>query len=96
MNIEEKLLGIENLLLSQKKTLNISEFCLYTGFSKSFAYKLTSKRKIPFSCPNGKLIFFEREAVDEFLLSNPISLSEDVEQDAINYIALKPWKGGKI
>jgi len=77
---------IEALLLNQKQILNIEEFCRYTGFSKSFAYKLTSSRRIPFSCPNGKLIFFKKPDVDNFLLSNPTSSIEDIDQQAIDYV----------
>ncbi|MFD1631065.1 helix-turn-helix domain-containing protein [Pseudopedobacter beijingensis] len=88
MNITEQktLKRIEALLLNQKPILNIEEFCRYTGFSKSFAYKLTSTKRIQFSCPNGKLIFFKKTDVDAFLLSNPMSSMEDIEQQSIDYV----------
>ncbi|MES2378116.1 MAG: excisionase family DNA-binding protein [Bacteroidota bacterium] len=87
---------IENLLLAQKQVLNINEFCRYVGVSKSFCYKLTHTKAIPFYCPNGKLIFFNRDEVDKWLLSNPINPVADVEQETINYIANKAWRGGKV
>ncbi|TKC01397.1 helix-turn-helix transcriptional regulator [Pedobacter cryotolerans] len=77
---------IEALLLNQKQILNIDEFCRYTGFSKSFAYKLTSAKRLPFSCPNGKLIFFRKPDVDNFLLANPVSSTDDINQQAIDYV----------
>ena len=62
---------VKNLLLSQKKVLNFIELSEYTGFSKSFLYKLTSQGKIPGAYkPTGKHWFFERGKIDEWLLSN--------------------------
>lgn len=78
---------IESISLNTKTTFNIEDFCRYTGFSKSFAYKLTSNHKIPFSCPNGKMIFFSKDLVDKWLLSNPIASTEDIEQEAIDFVA---------
>jgi len=90
---EQVLAEIESLLLAQKRTLNVKELCRFTGLSESFIYKLTAAKRIPFSRPNGKIIFFDREKIQNFLLSNPIDPTEDVEQEAINYVAAKPWKG---
>jgi prophage regulatory protein len=87
---------IEKLLLAQKRTLNVEELSAFTGFSKSHIYKLTSAKRIPHNCPSGKLIIFDRIKVEEWLLSNPISFADDIEQEAINYVATNPWKGGDI
>ena len=92
----QTLYNIEGLLLSQKKVLNAEEFCRYTGLSKSAMYKLTSAKKIPYSNPNGKLIYFDRDAVDVYLLSNPMSLQNDIEQAALSYITSSNWKGGQL
>ena len=96
MEKKNTLESIANLLLSQKRTLNVSELALLTGFSKSFIYKLTSGKQIPYSCPNGKLLVFDREKIEDWLLGNPISPTADVEQEAIDYIANKAWKGGRV
>jgi len=56
--------------LLQKEILNPDELCNYTGFSKSYLYKLTHRREIPYYCPNGKLIFFKRSEIDFWLLRN--------------------------
>ncbi|WET48447.1 hypothetical protein PYS58_17935 [Chryseobacterium indologenes] len=41
------LVEIRNLMLLKKEILNIDEVALYTGFEKSYLYKLTSRRAIP-------------------------------------------------
>jgi predicted DNA-binding transcriptional regulator AlpA len=92
----QKRADIDSLLLAQKRTLNVEELSRFTGFSKSFIYKLTSTKKIPHSCPNGKLLVFDRVLIESWLLSNPVDLSNDVEQEAINYVTAKPWKGEKL
>jgi excisionase family DNA binding protein len=84
--------NLESLLLANKKVLNVPELSEFTGLSKSWIYKLCQQRKIPHSCPNGKLLMFDREKIQDWLLSNPVSLAADVEREAINYIARKPWK----
>jgi prophage regulatory protein len=62
---------IETLLLSQKPVLTFEELAEYTGFSKSFLYKLSMDSRIPGAYkPTGKQWFFERKAIDQWLLSN--------------------------
>lgn len=85
---------IEAMLLNQKEIFNIDDFCRYTGLSKSATYKLTGNKQIRFSRPNGKLIFFRKDDVDAYLMSNPIMSTDDIEQEAINYTVAEPVKGG--
>lgn len=68
--LEERLEHIEKLLLTNKKVLSFDEACDYTGISRSYMYKLTSSGKIPHSKPGGKLIFFNRDRLEVWLLAN--------------------------
>lgn len=64
---------IRDLLLLQKEIFTISEVCSYTGFEKSYIYKLTSERKIPhYKSPGGKNVFFKRTEIEEWLTQNKI------------------------
>ena len=54
----------------EKTIMNLTELSVYTGISKSYLYKLTHLGKIPFSKPFGKLIFFDINDVNIWLLSN--------------------------
>jgi len=70
-SIETRQAKIESLLLSQKPVLNFEELAEYTGFSKSFLYKLTMESQVPgMFKPLGKQLFFERAKIDGWLLSN--------------------------
>src|SRR5687767_6133652 len=70
-----------------KKALTLAEAVEYTGLSRSHLYRLTSLRKIPHSKPMGKLIYFDKEQLDAWLLSNPIRTAEDIEISAQTYIS---------
>ena len=64
------------ILLSKKTVLNIRDLCDYTGYSRSYIYKLTSAGKIPYFRPSGKMVFFEREEIDSWLLTNKQEVKE--------------------
>ena len=73
---------IRDLLLLQKEVFTISEVCSYTGFEKSYIYKLTSIRKIPhYKSPGGKNIFFMRVEINEWLTQNRIKTMDEMDID---------------
>ncbi|WP_405211201.1 helix-turn-helix domain-containing protein [Dokdonia sp. Asnod2-E02] len=75
-SIQEQLKRIENLLKSQtllkKEILTVKEASIYLGQSTSSIYKLTGKNEIPFYVPNGKMIYFKKKELDEWLLKNRV------------------------
>ena len=78
--------------INTKPILTFDEACLYTGMSKSALYKLTSNKEIPFSKPNGKMIYFKRADVDGWLLSNMSATATELADKAMAYTQRK---GGK-
>ena len=70
--ILERLDRLEKLITAHKDVLTFEETCDYTGMSRSYLYKLTSEGNIPHSKPNGKLIFFEKKKLNDWLLQNSI------------------------
>ena len=87
LEIIEKLDRIEKHLLSTKKVFNIEDLSLYSGMAVSHIYKLTYSLKIPFSKPGGKLIFFDKEEIDKWLLGKKIKSVNDIEIEALDYIS---------
>lgn len=65
--IHNQLNQLEKLFSLMKTTLNFQEACLYTGMSPSQLYKLTKSNKIPYYKPTGKLLFFNKQELDEWL-----------------------------
>lgn len=72
-----------------KNILNIKDLALLTGWSKSYIYKKTSDGTLKFSKPLGKTIFFSKEWVDTFLLSNTSSNKQEQEITASTFATLK-------
>jgi excisionase family DNA binding protein len=60
---------IEKMLTGQKTVLSFSETAEYTGLSKSYLYKLTSAGIIPHYKPTGKMLYFKKLEIDEWLVS---------------------------
>jgi excisionase family DNA binding protein len=87
LQIYEQLERIERASLAQKKALTFKEACSYTNFSESYMYKLTSGGIVPYSKPNGKTIFFDREKLDHWMLSKMSTSHPDKEAAAATYIA---------
>lgn len=69
-DINNRLCSIQRKMNLNKRVLNVEEACEYLDMAKSVLYKLTSKRVIPFSKPNGKKMFFDREKLEFWLLSD--------------------------
>ena len=53
----------------EKRVLTFYEGCQLLGLKPSYVYKLTSGGILPFSKPNGKLIYFDREKLEAWALS---------------------------
>lgn len=85
IKLEDRLNRIEKLLLGSKTVLTFDETCDYTGISRSYLYKLTSANKIPFSKPMGKIIFFNKDKLDKWLLSNNYLTNKEIENKALAY-----------
>ena len=85
LQIDERLDKIEKLLLSNKKVLTFEEACDYSGISRSYMYKLTSGKTIPHSCPNGKMLFFDKDKLDSWLLQNERKSVQEIDSNALAY-----------
>jgi prophage regulatory protein len=88
--ILEKLNKLEILLTdSTKKILNIEDLINYTGYKRTYVYKLVHNNIIPYSKPNGKALFFERSEIESWLLQNKIQSKSQIEDKAQGYISSK-------
>jgi len=87
--INGRLAVIEALLLTSKTVLTLHEVAIYTGLSKSYLYKLTHTGGIPCYKPNGKVLYFNRVEVDEWMMQNKKVTREELDQAANNYLMVK-------
>lgn len=84
--ILHKLNRIEKHVVALKSVFNLDDLVEYTGFKKSYVYKLVHRNEIPFSKPTGGMLFFEKKAIDEWLLSKYHNSESQLEQEALDYI----------
>lgn len=78
-----------NVLLAQKEVLTLDEAAQYTGMKKSYLYKLTAAKAIPHYKPNGKNCFFKRTELEEWLTTNPVATTADLDAKAQAYCMIK-------
>ncbi len=87
--IDERLAKIEAMLLSTKVVLTFDEAALYTDLSKSYLYKLTSTGGIPCYKPNGKVLYFSKTELDNWMMQNRKATNEELDVMANTYLAKK-------
>lgn len=72
-DIDARIDRIEQMaLISHKSVLTLDEAARYLGISKSDLYHRTSNREIPFYKPTGKMIYFDRLELENFLKQNKV------------------------
>ena len=69
--IIQKLEKLEEIICKQEPEFySIQEASVFLKISKSTLYKLTANREIPFYQPNGKLIYFKKSDLFDWLSKN--------------------------
>ena len=79
----------ENLSVYHKEMLTSDELCRYLNIEKRYLYKLTSKNEIPYYKPLGKLCFFKRTEIDEWLQQNRCATVTEIQDKALGYCMKK-------
>ena len=78
------------LLLGTKNVLNMDDASLLTGFSKSHLYKLVCAKEIPhFKSRGGKITYFKKEELEQWMLNYRVATHEEIEQQAANRSIIK-------
>ena len=84
--ILERLERIEAILSKNTKSfLTVDDLIDYTGFKRSYIYKLVHLNEIPYSKPQGKILFFDRAEIDEWLRQNKSKSKSQISNNAIDY-----------
>src|ERR1700730_15581930 len=73
---------------AQSEVLTSEEAAIFLNIEKSYLYKLTSAGILPFSKPNGKMIYFSRQDLVKWALSNRRSGSDELNSKAATYLAI--------
>jgi len=75
-------------LLQAKEALTMEEAAMFTGLSVSYLYQLTHRHKIPRykSKEGGKLNFFSKKELTDWMLHHRIKTNDELETEAANYV----------
>ncbi len=79
----------DNTLFCTKEVLTSDETARYMGVSKSYLYKLTMRKQIPHFKPMGKMCYFNRMELEQWLQSNRVATTTKIEQQAQAYCMKK-------
>ncbi len=81
--ILQKLSTLEDLLKKKDdKPLTFKEACAYLGYAPSYLYKLTYRKVIPHYKPTGKMIFFSKNELDEWIFKG--NVERRAQSDELN------------
>ena len=78
-----------NIISTTKEVLTSDEAARYMGVSKSYLYKLTMTQQIPHYKPMGKMCYFNREELQNWLQSNRVATADEISQQAQAYCIRK-------
>lgn len=88
--ILKKLKEIElKIVFTGKELLNLDEVCLYMGISRSYMYKLTSSNQLTYYKPNGKVLFFDKKDLINWMTRNKIKSKDELNDDVNIYVSNK-------
>lgn len=93
---EKKILFLKKMILAAlKPVLTMDEATIFTGLSKSYLYKLTCRKRIPYYKNKGmKGIYFKREELEAWMTQERVATQEEIEQEAIRYTVKNDMKKG--
>lgn len=69
-------------LFATKEVLTSDEVARYMGVSRSYLYKLTMTRAIPHYKPQGKMCYFNRHEIEEWLQTNRVATDREISDRA--------------
>lgn len=86
-DLSEQISVLAKAVLLNKETLTIEEAAIYTGLSQGYIYKLTCSRGIPHFKPRGKLLYFSKAELDNWLKQNRVKTTAEIDTAAANRVA---------
>lgn len=82
VELQERVNKLEDLCFTTKEILNLEEASAFLGIAKSTLYKMTHLNQLPFFKPAGKLIFFEKKALLDWVRGAKSLSEEEIRAEA--------------
>jgi excisionase family DNA binding protein len=91
--LKDELQALKDLtLLGVKKDLTMDDAALLAGLSKSHLYKLCCRKAIPYYKNGGKLTYFDKGELTEWLLQHRVKTNDELAAEAVSYVVNKTPK----
>ena len=91
-SLEQRISNIEENLYLNKNVLSFDESSKFLNLSNSYLYKLTSACLIPHYKPQGKMLYFDKSELEEWLRQNPVKTQAQISEQANSYLNAKPLR----
>lgn len=82
VELQERVNRLENLCYAAKEVLNLEEAATFLGIAKSTLYKMTHLNQLPYFKPSGKLIFFEKKKLIEWVRGAKSMSVDEIKEEA--------------
>ena len=82
VELQSRVNRLENLCFNAKEVLNLEEASAFLGIAKSTLYKMTHQNILPYFKPAGKLIFFEKRALLDWVRGAKALSEDEIRQEA--------------
>lgn len=84
VELQSRVNKLENLCYMTKEVLNLEEASAFLGIAKSTLHKMTHLNQLPYFKPAGKLIFFEKKALLDWVRGARAMSEEEIRLEAAN------------
>lgn len=85
--LQERIDKLENICYASKEVLNLEEAANFLGIKKSTLYKMTHTSQVPYYKPAGKLIFFEKSVLLDWVRSVKVKSEDEIREEAAMHIS---------
>ena len=82
VELQERVNRLENLCYAAKEVLNLEEAVPLSRIAKSTLYKMTHLNQLPYFKPSGKLIFFEKKKLVEWVRGAKSMSVDEIKEEA--------------
>ena len=85
--LQERVDKLESICFASKEVLNLEEAAAFLGVKKSTLYKMTHLSQVPYYKPAGKLIFFEKSALLDWVRNVKVKSEDEIREEAAMHLS---------
>ncbi len=78
--------SVKSMIEVEEKPMTFDEAKAFLQVSSSTLYKLTHKKQMPFTKPNGGKVYFKKSDLITWMNSNTVKSADQIDEVASNYM----------